>query len=242
VNERGFVIGNQAVFSNEIVERRLGLIVMNLLRLVVDRARNRNQSVDWIALRLEVYGQVWARCGADVAQDHNSFNIADPHGAVFMETADRHWIVRKVERDDLSNHIGTGTDGDKCSSGLESFARSEAYWEEEGPVHVEHALRQPQIPARLSDGGLRRSRELLAQLGNALDSADVQRLFRDHGDVNEVAPADASLEGGDFLLDASTTTRRDRPLQAGWPRFPKPHRDHGRYMGVVRGPVTARRY
>jgi secernin len=133
VNERGFVIGNQAVFSNEIVERRLGLIVMNLLRLVVDRARNRNrnrnrnQSVDCIALRLEVYGQVRARCGADVAQDHNSFNIADPHGAVFMETADRHWIVRKVERDDLSNHIGTGTDGDKCSSGLESFARSEAY-------------------------------------------------------------------------------------------------------------------
>ena len=50
VNEHGLVIGNQAVFSNEIVERRLGLIVMNLLRLALEHARNRNEAVDCIGV------------------------------------------------------------------------------------------------------------------------------------------------------------------------------------------------
>jgi len=50
VNEHGLVIGNQAVFSNEIVERRLGLIVMNLLRLALEHARNRNEAVDCIGI------------------------------------------------------------------------------------------------------------------------------------------------------------------------------------------------
>ena len=127
VNEHGLVIGNQAVFSNEIVERRLGFIVMNLLRLALEHARNRNEAVDCFASLLEAHGQGGASFGPDVAQDHNSFNIADLHGAVFMETLDRHWVVREVERDSQSNRICTGTDWEKCSSGLEPFARSEAY-------------------------------------------------------------------------------------------------------------------
>lgn len=127
VNEHGLVIGNQAVFSNEIVERRAGLIVMDLLRLALEHTRNRNEAIVCIASRLDAHGQGGASFGPDVAQDHNSFNIADPHGAVFMKTLDRHWVVREVERDSLSNHIGTGTDWDKCSSGLESFSRSEGY-------------------------------------------------------------------------------------------------------------------
>jgi dipeptidase len=64
---------------------------------------------------LQAHGQGGASFGPDVAQDHNSFNFADPHGAVFMETLDRHWVMREVERDSLSNHIWTGTDWDKCS-------------------------------------------------------------------------------------------------------------------------------
>jgi secernin len=127
VNERGFVIGNQAVFSKGIVERRAGLIVMGLLRLALEHARNRNEAVDCIASRLEAHGQGGASFGPDVAQVHNSFNIADRHGAVFMEPLDRHWVVREVELDSVSNHICTGTGWDKCSSGLESFARSEGY-------------------------------------------------------------------------------------------------------------------
>ncbi|HIL99756.1 MAG TPA: hypothetical protein EYG46_02015 [Myxococcales bacterium] len=127
VNEHGLVIGNQAVFSNEIVERRAGLIVMDLLRLALEHTRNRNEAIVCIASRLDAHGQGGASFGPDVAQDHNSFNIADPHGAGFMKTLDRHWVVREVERDSLSNHIGTGTDWDKCSSGLESFSRSEGY-------------------------------------------------------------------------------------------------------------------
>ena len=117
MNEHGLVIGNQAVFSNEIVERRAGLIVMDLPRLALERLRNRNrnEAVDYIASRLEAHGQGGTRFGSDVAQDHNSFNFADPHGAVFMETLDRHWVMREVERDSLSNHIWTGTDWDKCS-------------------------------------------------------------------------------------------------------------------------------
>lgn len=199
VNQYGLVIGNQAVFSRQIVEERPGLIGMDLVRLALERSRNREEAVDCISSLLETYGQGGSAFAPGGAGYHNSFNIADSSGAVFMETSGRHWVVRDVELDGLSNHLCSGSDWDRISEGLETFAREEGFWEEDGPVHVERALRNPHIPLRLSDGRLRRSRELLATADGSLDIGRIQSLLRDHGEGYAVPPVGATLEDDHFF-------------------------------------------
>jgi dipeptidase len=199
VNEHGLAIGNHAVFSRQIVEEAPGLIGMDLVRLALERCRDRNEALECITRLLEAHGQGGAGFAPDGAGYHNSFNIADPHGAIFLETSGRHWAARETELDGLSNHICTGSDWDCCSQDLERFARSEGFWSEAGPVHLERALRHPQVPARLSDGRLRRSRELLRQSRGALDVRDIQCLLRDHGAGLSAPAAGATIEDDHFF-------------------------------------------
>jgi len=228
VNEHGLAIGNQAVFSRQVVEEAPGLIGMDLVRLALERCRDRDEALDCITTLLEAHGQGGAGFAPGGAGYHNSFNIADPNGAIFLETSGRHWAAREIELDGLSNHICTGSDWDRCSKDLESFARSEGFWTEAGPVDLERALRHPQIPARLSDGRLRRSRELLQQSQGALEIGDIQRLLRDHGEGLSTPPADATIEDDEFFTicvhndppgptTASMVTLLPRDLTEPWP-------------------------
>jgi secernin len=228
VNEYGLAIGNQAVFSRQVVEEAAGLIGMDLVRLALERCRDRNEALACITSLLETHGQGGAGFAPDGAGYHNSFNIADPDGAIFLETSGRHWAMREIELDGLSNHICTGSDWDRCSKGLESFARSEGFWSEEGPVHLERALRHPQIPARLSDGRLARSRELLERSNGSLDVARIQNLLRDHGEGLTAPPSNATLEDDDFFTicvhndppgptTASMVTLLPKDLARPWP-------------------------
>ena len=228
VNENGLAIGNQAVFSLEGVEERPGLIGMDLVRLALERSRDRNEALECITSLLEAHGQGGAGFAPDGAGYHNSFNISDPYGAIFLETSGRHWASREVELDGLSNHICTGCDWDRSSKDLESYARSEGFWSEPGPVHLERALRNPHVPARLSDGRLRRSRELLHHSKGSLEVADVQRLLRDHGDGCWTPPAGATIEDDRFFTicvhndppgptTASMVALLPRELSHPWP-------------------------
>ena len=95
-NSHGLVIGNEAVYTTEPYGGR-ALLGMDLVRLALERANTADDALGVIVDLLERHGQggpcSHVRPGFTY---HNSFLIADPQGAVVLETAGRHWAVDRV--------------------------------------------------------------------------------------------------------------------------------------------------
>lgn len=95
-NDRGLVIGNEAVFTRR-HRSEPALLGMDLLRLALERSDDVDSAVETIVGLLERHGQ-----GGPASRDHpgfsydNSFLIADAHGAVVLETAGRSWATERV--------------------------------------------------------------------------------------------------------------------------------------------------
>lgn len=96
-NSRGVVIGNEAVFTTESTKGERGLLGMDLLRLALERADDATSAVQVIVTLLEQYGQV-GPCSHEKPSFtyHNSFLVADPDGAIVLETAGRRWATEQV--------------------------------------------------------------------------------------------------------------------------------------------------
>ena len=191
VNEHGVAIGNQTVFSKEPVEAEPGLIGMDLVRLGLERGRDAREALEVIASLIETHGQGGAALAPGAAGYHNSFLVADPEDAWVLETSGRRWAARRAALDALTNHLTLGDDWRIGSRDLDSFARREGWWNGRSRVDVAAAYRHPKVPARLSEGRLRRSRELLREGGDAIDVAYLQGVLRDH-DAGGAAPAEGA--------------------------------------------------
>ena len=96
-NEHGVVIGNEAVFTRRTGRPEGALLGMDLLRLALERSSDRHDAVQTMVTLLEEHGQ-----GGSCSHEHprftydNSFMVADPGGAVVLETAGRHWAAEEV--------------------------------------------------------------------------------------------------------------------------------------------------
>jgi dipeptidase len=96
-NEHGVVIGNEAVFTKGPSEVEPGLIGMDLLRLGLERATTADGAVEVIVGLLEAYGQGGACSHTRPRFTYdNSFIVADPDGALVLETAGRSHAVEVV--------------------------------------------------------------------------------------------------------------------------------------------------
>jgi len=187
VNEHGVAIGNHTVFTKEPVEREPGLIGMDLVRLGLERGREAREAVEVMAGLLETYGQGGPAMAPDGAGYHNSFVVADPQQAWLMETSGRRWAARRLEDGAASNHLCLDARWDIASRDLDTFARAQGWWGREGRIDVAAAYRHPHVPGRLSEGRLRRSRELLAAREQH-DAASFMAILRDHGPAGDAAP------------------------------------------------------
>lgn len=94
-NDKGVVIGNEAVWTSE-QENSDKLIGMDLLRLALERADTARGAIDVIADLLKEFGQ-GGNCGMYHKDFYdNSFIIADKGEAWVLETAGKYWIAEKV--------------------------------------------------------------------------------------------------------------------------------------------------
>ncbi len=153
-NEHGVTIGNEAVFTRQ-PYAATGLTGMDLLRLALERAATAEDAVQTIVTLLERHGQ-GGGCGHEKRgfTYHNSFLVADPHGAIVLETAGRHWATEVVRGARSISNVLT----------IPSFARA-------------HSDR---VKTRVAGGRARlaRTSELCER---AKRPADLMAILRDHG-------------------------------------------------------------
>lgn len=167
-NERGVVIGNEAVFTRQPYQAT-GLTGMDLLRLALERAANADQAVQTIVSLLEQYGQ-GGGCGHENRgfTYHNSFIVADPRQAFVLETAGRLHAVETIRG---ARSISNGLT-------IPGFAQQQSDW----------------LKTRVSGCRARRERtQALAE--RSTSAADLMRLLRDHGTAGG-APHYAWHNGG----------------------------------------------
>jgi dipeptidase len=154
-NEHGVAIGNEAVFTREPCAAT-GLTGMDLLRLALERARTADEAVQVIVTLLERHGQ-GGGCGHEKRSFtyHNSFLVADPRGAIVLETAGAHFATERVSGARSISNVLT----------IPSFARA-------------HSDR---IKTRVAGGRSRlaRTSELCAL---AKTPTDLIAVLRDHGE------------------------------------------------------------
>ncbi|MGD2295745.1 MAG: C69 family dipeptidase [Candidatus Aminicenantes bacterium] len=145
INEFGVAIGNEGVFSKELVENiaaakkgqgpKPGPTGMDLLRLGLERGKTAREALDVITGLVEKYGQFGSgnpTMGVDGAYD-NSYIIADPEEAWILETAGKRWIARKYTQGvaSISNRLSIADKWDRASSDIVRFAVNKGWWPEE---------------------------------------------------------------------------------------------------------------
>lgn len=114
-NEWGLACGNEAVFTNEPSEGD-GVTLIDLLRLMLERAKTCDEAVDILAAILAEHGQ-----GGNCELRGNShfdggFIVSDMTGAVEIQTAGKHWAAKRVhDISTISNIHSIRDDWDRSS-------------------------------------------------------------------------------------------------------------------------------
>ncbi|BDA78023.1 acyl-CoA--6-aminopenicillanic acid acyltransferase [Leptospira kobayashii] len=131
VNEYGLAIGNEAVFTKlKIKKKNDGLTGMDLLRLALERCKTAKEALILITELLEKHGQ--DACGGYENKSffyHNSFIIADRSDGFVLETADRLWAAKPIDKFyAISNGLTIESDYTMSSKNLENEAIKAGYW------------------------------------------------------------------------------------------------------------------
>ena len=198
-NEHGVAISNHSVFSREPLEEKPGLIGMDLVRLGLERGDSARGALDRMVVLLESHGQGGAGFGPGQAGYHNSFLLADAREAWILETSGRHWGARRTRLGSLSNQLCLGTDWELGSRDLESFAREQGWSPDGTRLDLAAAYRNRDVPERISEGRLRRSRALLESGRGRIDRAALEGILRDHGESGAVRQPGSTPEEERFF-------------------------------------------
>lgn len=117
-NEHGVAIGNEAVFTTlPRDEESEGLMVIDMLRIGLERGKTAREAVEAIADVLEQFGQ-GGNCEL-TGNSHfdGSYLIADSSEAWILETAGREWVAKKLSDTigSISNVLSIHADWDHSS-------------------------------------------------------------------------------------------------------------------------------
>ncbi len=110
INDHHVVIGNEAAFPKEPVEKHTKLIGMDLVRLGLERGNTAYEAMNVIRDLLITYGQ-GGSCTTGCEYYYSTFLIADADDAWVIETAGPRFAVKHVTQSDaISNCLTIGTD------------------------------------------------------------------------------------------------------------------------------------
>jgi dipeptidase len=174
VNERGVVIGNEAIWTTA-PRQQVGLLGMDLIRLGLERGGTAREAVDAMTALLEEHGQGGSPRHNDprAACYDSSFILADPGEAWVLETSGRDWAARRVQGVySISNAPCLGTEFDLASRALR--ARRGLDFARDLGEYTQH----PQTSGRTRCA---RSRQLLQGRAGQIGVADMMAFLRDHG-------------------------------------------------------------
>jgi dipeptidase len=182
-NEKGVVIGNEAVFTRMPVDKSGGLTGMDLLRLALERAATAPQALEIITGLLSDHGQ-GGICGYEDKRFayHNSFIIADPREGWVLETAGPLWAAVKVKDFyAISNALTIGEEFDESHPDLIGTARQKGWLKSGETFHFARCY-SDWFYTTFSASGLRRNRslELIRDMKGKINTAAALNILRDH--------------------------------------------------------------
>ena len=182
-NEKGVVIGNEAVFTRMPVDKSGGLTGMDLLRLALERSATAPQALEIITGLLSDHGQ-GGICGYEDKRFayHNSFVIADPREGWVLETAGPLWAAVKVKDFyAISNALTIGEEFDESHPDLIDTARKKGWLKTGQTFHFARCY-SDWFYTTFSASGQRRHRslELIGNLKGKMNTAVVLDILRDH--------------------------------------------------------------
>lgn len=208
-NEKGVVIGNEAVWTKMPLEKKGGLTGMDLLRLALERARNAQEAIHVIVQMLVDFGQ-GGICGYHDKKMvyHNSYIVSDPKEAWVLETAAHLWAARKVrDTASISNGLTIGAEFDLHHPELIPYARKKGWLKKGEDFHFARIYRD-WFYTTFSASRKRQSRSLtfLKEKKGSIDIPYAFRILRDH-DGGKYRP-DTHLLGNRICAHAANPVAR----------------------------------
>ena len=189
-NEKGVVIGNEAVFTKMPYAKKGGLTGMDMLRLALERAGTAQQALETVVQLLSDYGQ-GGICGyQEKMVYHNSFIIAGPNEAWVLETAAHLWAAKKIEAYySISNGLTIGSEYDRSHPQLIETARKKGWLKKGETFHFARCY-SDWFYTTFSACRTRRDRSfrLLEDGQKTFDVKTAWSLLRDHGDGEHYRP------------------------------------------------------
>lgn len=187
MNEKGLVIGNEAVWSRLPASDAPGLLGMDLLRLTLERAADADEALAVLIGLLETYGQSGSASASRISLYHNSFILADRAGGWVVQTAGKHWVAKRIRAwASISNVYSIGEDYDRISAEAITFAISQGWHDPSGgaPFNFAAAYADLTLPKLatcqsrfdMSQAGM----STLAKRGN-IEIQEIFDLLRSHG-------------------------------------------------------------
>jgi len=216
-NEKGVVIGNEAVFTRMPLNRRgPALTGMDMLRLALERAATADQAMETIVRLLADHGQGGA-CGYRDKRMayHNSFLIADPNAGWVLETAGPMWAALKIKDVyAISNALTIGEAFDAHHPALIETARRRG-WLQKRRTFDFAGCYSDRFYTFFAAGRRRRERalKLLRRSGSAVDAARAMDILRDHGSTGY--RPDSHLLGRTLCAHAANPLTRNATQTAG---------------------------
>lgn len=212
VNEKGLVIGNEAVFTRERVEDNT-LLGMDILRLALEMCSGSREALDYIIKLIEKYGQGGKAGYTQNLKYHNSYIIADSEEAYVLETAGRQWVYEKV-RDirSISNTLSIRNKYEGCSSELIEHALRKGWCHSREEFDFKSCY-ESKLHPHFTKGDIRRStaeKHLREKIGT-LSVSDMKAILRSHGGKDDVESfRNGSMESicmhaGGGLITSQTT-------------------------------------
>ena len=215
-NEKGVVIGNEAVFTRMPVDKSGGLTGMDLLRLALERSATAAQALETITGLLSDHGQ-GGICGYEDKRFayHNSFTIADPREGWVLETAGPLWAAVKVKDFySISNALTIAEEFDEVHPALIDTARQKGWLKAGQTFHFARCYAD-WFYTTFSASGQRRDRslELMRNFKGKMNTAAAVNILRDHQD--EAYRPDSHFLGNRICAHAAGKLARNASQTAG---------------------------